>query len=88
MDISVSVHDANRSVFVYLILSKIEQNLKCTFTHILSIRQKRATGKKLEKWEQDYIRDNKDVVLLKNKLTEQEKREREEDEKALKELLG
>ena len=42
----------------------------------------------MEKWEQDYIRDNKDVVLLKNKLTEQEKREREEDEKALKELLG
>ena len=61
---------------------------ECTFTHILSIRQKRATGKKLEKWEQDYIRDNKDLVLLKDKLTEQEKREREEDEKALKELLG
>ena len=61
---------------------------ECTFTHILSIRQKRATGKKLEKWEQDYIRDNKDLVLLKDKLTEHEKREREEDEKALKELLG
>lgn len=61
---------------------------ECTFTHILSIRQKKATGKKLEKWEQEYIRENKDVVLLKDKLTEQEKREREEDEKALMDLLG
>lgn len=61
---------------------------ECTFTHILSIRQKKATGKKLEKWEQDYIRDNKDVVLLKDKLTEQEMKERKEEEQALKELLG
>jgi len=61
---------------------------ECAFTHILSIRQKKATGKKLEKWEQEYIRDHKDVVMLKDKLTEQEKREREEEEEALRELLG
>ena len=79
---------ADKYMHWWTFLSSYMEIGECTFTHILSIRQKRATGKKLEKWEQDYIRDNKDVVLLKNKLTEQEKREREEDEKALKELLG
>lgn len=79
---------ADKYMHWWTFLSAYMEIGECTFTHILSIRQKRATGKKLEKWEQDYIRDNKDVVLLKDKLTEQEKREREEDEKALKELLG
>lgn len=79
---------ADKYMHWWTFLSAYMEIGECTFTHILSIRQKKATGKKLEKWEQDYIRDNKDVVLLKDKLTEQEKREREEDEKALKELLG
>ena len=79
---------ADKYMHWWTFLSAYMEIGECTFTHILSIRQKRATGKKLEKWEQDYIRDNKDVVLLKDKLTAQEKREREEDEKALKELLG
>lgn len=79
---------ADKYMHWWTFLSAYMEIGECTFTHILSIRQKRATGKKLEKCEQDYIRDNKDVVLLKDKLTEQEKREREEDEKALKELLG
>lgn len=79
---------ADKYMHWWTFLSAYMEIGECTFTHILSIRQKRATGKKLEKWEQDYIRDNKDVVLLKDKLTEQEKREREEDEKALEELLG
>ena len=79
---------ADKYMHWWTFLSAYMEIGECTFTHILSIRQKKSTGKKLEKWEQDYIRDNKDVVLLKDKLTEQEKREREEDEKALKELLG
>ena len=79
---------ADKYMHWWTFLSAYMEIGECTFTHILSIRQKRDTGKKLEKCEQDYIRDNKDVVLLKDKLTEQEKREREEDEKALKELLG
>lgn len=79
---------ADKYMHWWTFLSAYMEIGECTFTHILSIRQKKATGKKLEKWEQDYIRQNKDVVLLKAKLTEQEKREREEEEKFLKELLG
>jgi len=45
---------------------------ECSYSHILNIRQKKAKGKPLEKWEQEYIRENKDIVLLKDKLTEEE----------------
>lgn len=61
---------------------------ECTFSHILSIRQKKASGKKLEKWEQEYIRDNKNLVLLHEKLTDEEKLDVENDKKALTDLLG
>lgn len=59
----------------------------CSFSQILQIRMKKAKGKKLEKWEQEYIRDNSDI-LLKDKLTETEKAERNEDLKSLQDLLG
>lgn len=49
---------------------------ECTYSHILSIRNKRAKGKKLEKWEKEYANENKDIVNLKHKLSEQEKEEK------------
>lgn len=61
---------------------------ECSFSHILSIRQKIATGKKLEKWELDFLKENKNLVLLKDKLTEEERKQREAEEQALKDLLG
>lgn len=79
---------ADKYMHWWTFLSAYMEIGECTFSHILSIRQKKATGKKLEKWEQDYIRENKDVVLLKDKLSEQEKKEREEEEQALRDLLG
>lgn len=45
---------------------------ECTFSHILNIRMKKAKGKKLEKWEQEFIRENPDLVKLKKKLSEEE----------------
>lgn len=61
---------------------------ECSYTRILNIRDKRASGKKLEKWEQEYLQKNKNMVLLHEKLSEKEKAEKEEDLKALEELLG
>ena len=61
---------------------------ECSFSNILHIRQKKATGKKLEKWEQDFIRDNRDMVILKTKLTEEEEINRDKDMEALANLLG
>ena len=45
---------------------------ECVFSTIVSIRSKKKKGKKLEKWEQDWYRDNKDIVDIKVKYTEAE----------------
>lgn len=46
---------------------------ECLFSSVLSIRTKKAKGKKLEKWEQDYYRDNRDLIDLKKKKSAEEK---------------
>ena len=45
---------------------------ECTFANVVSIRSKKAKGKKLEKWEQDFYRENKKMVDLPQNLTEEE----------------
>lgn len=45
---------------------------ECTFSHILNIRTKKAKGKKLEKWEQEFMRENPDLVKLKKRLSVEE----------------
>ena len=45
---------------------------ECTFSTIVSIRQKRAKGQKLEKWELDYLREHRKMVELPRKLTAEE----------------
>lgn len=51
------------------------------FSQVLSIRQKKAKGKKLEKYEKEFEQENLDLVRLKSKLSDEEKdlrrRERE-----------
>ena len=61
---------------------------ECTYSTVLNIRSKRAKGKKLEQWEKEFFEENKSTVLLTPKMTESEKKQLEEDEKLLKELLG
>lgn len=46
---------------------------ECTFSNIVSIRNKRAKGKKLEKWEQDFYNENKSMVDLPFNLTDDER---------------
>ncbi|WP_176253303.1 Gp15 family bacteriophage protein [Enterocloster alcoholdehydrogenati] len=46
-----------------------------TFSTVLGIRQKRAKGKKLEKWEQEFYRNNKRQCDLKRKHTKEEQAE-------------
>lgn len=47
------------------------------FSQIVNIRQKKAQGKKLEKWEKEFYTANKSMVDLKKKYTEKEKAEQE-----------
>lgn len=53
----------------------------CFFAQIVNIRSKKNKGKKLEKYEEDFYKENFDIIKLKTKTTT------EEDE-LLKEILG
>lgn len=45
---------------------------ECTFSTVVSIREKKQKGKKLDKWEVDYIREHREMVELPKKLTVEE----------------
>lgn len=47
------------------------------FSQVIHIRDKKARGKKLEKWEQDFFRENKSLIEIKRKYTKEELEERE-----------
>jgi hypothetical protein len=47
------------------------------FSNIIHIRQKKAKGQKLEKWEQDFYKENKSLIDFKEK-----KQKRSEEEKS------
>ena len=51
------------------------------FSQVVSIRQKKQKGKKLEKWEEEYYRENKHLIDLKHKKEERSKEEKEELQK-------
>lgn len=58
------------------------------FSSIVSIRNKLAKGKKLEKYEKDYLRENKEIVKLREKKTLQQLCDEENDREILKKILG
>lgn len=47
------------------------------FSNVLMIRQKKAKHKKLEPWEQDYYKANKDLIDFHTRYTDEEKAEKE-----------
>lgn len=55
-----------------------------TFSTIVSIRDKKRKGEKLEKWEQEFYRNNRDLVYLNSHKMERSKEEKE----ALYKLFG
>jgi hypothetical protein len=54
-----------------------------TAATVFALRQKKAKGKKLEKWEKDYWRDNAGICKLRARLTDEEQAERDAIEKLL-----
>lgn len=46
---------------------------ECAFSTVVSIRKKRLKGAKLEKWEQEFYKENKKTIDLPQNLTEEEK---------------
>lgn len=49
-----------------------------TFSNVINIRQKKRKGKKLEDYEREYYRENRKLIDLKPKLTEEEKQQMQE----------
>ena len=69
-----SVRDANRYTHWYDFIGAYQEiGGECTFSTIISIRAKRAKGKKLDKWEEEYLREHRKMVELPKKLTTEEK---------------
>lgn len=50
------------------------------YSQVLNIRQKRAKGKKLDKWERDFFNEHKDMILIREKLTAEEQAELDEEQ--------
>lgn len=55
-----------------------------TFSQVLSLRQKRMKGKKLEKWEREFWASNKKLCTLRPKLSEEDKEKKDK----LLEIIG
>lgn len=53
------------------------------FSQVISIRQKKAKGKSLEKWEKEFVQSAPELVNLKSKYSEEQKKEMAELEKWL-----
>ena len=56
------------------------------FQTVMSIRQKKAQGKKLEKWEREFYSRNKELILL-HRINAEEEKARQETEDFLKTLI-
>lgn len=54
------------------------------YANVLGLRQKKAKGKKLEKWEREFWNSNRRICVLSTKLTEEEQAEKDR----LKAILG
>lgn len=54
------------------------------FSSVLNVRIKKSKHKKLEKWEEEFYRDNRDIIDLKRESLKRS----DEEKQALKELLG
>lgn len=59
---------------------------ECLFSSVIQIRQKKSKGKKLEKNEQEFYRENKNMVVLKRNFTPEEEHDKSVLDDILKEL--
>lgn len=67
-----SVRDSKHYTHWYDFIGAYMEIGECTFSSIVSIREKRLKGKKLETWEQEFYRENKNIIDLPRKLTAEE----------------
>ena len=66
------VRDPDRTTHWISFLGAYMEIGECTFATIISIRSKRAKGKKLEKWEEEFFREHRNDIILPQKITADE----------------
>lgn len=67
-----SVREVNNYTHWYDFIGAYMEIGKCVFSIIVSIREKRLKGEKMEKWEQEFYRENRKIIDLPQKLTAEE----------------
>lgn len=45
---------------------------ECLFNTVVGIRSKKANGEKLDKWEKKFYQENKNIIDIKTRLSEEE----------------
>lgn len=65
-----------------------QRDRRGAFSSVIGIRQKLSKGKKLEKYEQEFYRNHRNMIDLKRKLSAEEQRAENEDKEFLKQLTG
>lgn len=58
------------------------------YAQILNIRQKCAKGKKLEKWEREFFKTHKEMIVINEKLTAEEQAKLDREQAWLEALVG
>lgn len=61
---------------------------ECLFSNVVSVRSKKAKGKKLESYEKEFAQQNKDLVNIRRHLSDEEQEKANESQAQLNELLG
>lgn len=67
------VRDPNQYMHWWTFIGYFDEIGEGTFSQVLAIRQKRAKGEKLEKWEREFWKNNRSMVELKQSMSDEEK---------------
>ena len=68
-----SVRDENNYTHWYDFIGAYQEIGECSWTNIVSVRSKRMKGKPLDKWEREFYNENRKLIDLPRKLTDEEK---------------
>ena len=67
-----SVRDAKNYTHYYDFIGAYQEIGECSWESIVSIRSKRIKGKPLDKWEREFYNENRKLIDLPHKLTDEE----------------
>jgi hypothetical protein len=71
-NIGYDIRDSGQFTHWYSFLGGYMEMGECLFASVISIRKKINQGKKLEKWEQEFYKENRKLIDLPHKLTAEE----------------